>query len=253
MLSPTLHDCKGQCSLLMLLRLGCYFAPENGSARFGCHMRIVYICMCMFIFTTCMYLMLYGPLSSLWMCVYGMPRSLQSTTQRQLAQIQIGPAVMGAVPGKVSPPVDNTRTCVCVPFITHAHTARRTIKDPSDGSGWQSASGSKRFGCKCPRPWGCLLLLGWCQWTQWHRYGRLQHNIGNRCRCCRKLFPFKWKNYAAGRQAGTGWKCAQLQHSTQKRAAHKKKCEMEKHIKRKTEWTKKQKTLSHTDRHAHAH
>lgn len=92
----------------------------------------------------------------------------------------------------------------------------------------------ERFGCKCPRPRGLLLGLAWLVpmnamaplWPPSTQYWQSS-----------KSFP-PVENYASrGRQ-----KCAQLQqHQQQKRAAHKKKCEMEKHIKRKTE-----KTLSHT-------
>lgn len=69
-------------------------------------------------------------------------------TVDDLLKIQIGPSVMGAVPGKVSSALLCLCVCVCVynvwlPFITHAHThthtqtdtLRRTIKDSSDGDG----------------------------------------------------------------------------------------------------------------------
>lgn len=156
------------CFIIAACLAGCYFAPENGSARFGCHMRVYYV----YVYIYYMYLMLWPTVIimnvRLWFAKKFTVND-DATQRRRLAQFQIGPAVMGAVPGKVSPVVDNTPMCVrvCVCHSSRTHTrcdAPLKIQVTAAGDKVRpvrSASDAnvQGLGAAC-----CLLLLlGWCQ------------------------------------------------------------------------------------------
>lgn len=133
---------------------------------------------------------------------------------------------------------------VCMSCITHSHTSRCTIKDQCDGRLTKCVRFERLLGCKCPRPLVLvlccflvllLLLLSFGAneriETITAAFNTIYWQYVAVVAAVEKFSP-QWKNYAAGRQ-----KCAQLQQQQQntKRAAHKKKCEMEKHIKKKRE------------------